>query len=245
MILSNKTIIITGANRGIGKATLETFAQFGANIFACARKQTPQFLNLIENLKKQYKVKIIPVYFDLENIDEIKDGVKYIKSFKTPIDALVNNAGVILHKLFLMSTVEDIQRQFDINFKSVFVLSQFISRIMIKQGFGSIVNLSSRAAKGDIGEAAYGASKACISSLTRTMAKEFGQYGIRVNAIAPGIIDTDMTKMLSEEVIKNNTDSIFLKRLGTPEEVANVAAFLCSNLSSYITGTIIEVEGGQ
>ena len=244
-MLENKTAIITGCNRGIGKAILEVFAKNRCNIFAHARKETDDFLNTINELSKKYFVKIYPIYFNLKDIDEIKNAVKKIRSYKFPIDILVNNAGITSNKLFQMTSLEDIQEQFDINFKSLFVLSQYISKLMLKNNSGSIVNISSISATGgDIGRCIYGASKAAVSSLTKTMAAELGENNIRVNAVAPGFIKTDMMDFMSEDIIEKNLQLSKLKRIGKPEEVANVVAFLCSDLSSYITGQTINIDGG-
>lgn len=244
-MLKNKTAIITGCNRGIGKAILEVFAENGTNIFAHARKETPEFTNLITKLSEKYQVKIIPIYFDLADIVSIKTAIKFIHSQKVNIDILVNNAGITSNKLFVMTSINDIQEQMDINFKSVFILSQYISKIMQKNNSGSIINISSISATGgDCGRALYGASKAAISSLTKTMATELGNNGIRVNAVAPGFIETDMMQYITEDVIKNNLMNSKLKRIGKPIEVANVALFLASDLASYITGQIIHVDGG-
>ena len=243
-MLKGKNIIITGSNRGIGKACMEVCASFGANIFAHSRKPTEEFENLIKNLKQKYNNEIYPVYFDLTNKEEIKEGVKKINSYKVKIDALINNAGITQNKLFLMTTPEDIQQQMDVNFKSLFILSQYIAKLMARNNSGSIVNISSGSAVGDCGKSAYGASKAAVSSLTKTMAEELGSNGIRVNALAPIFIDTDMMFDLKPEIVQENINKSYLKRLGKPQEVANVAAFLCSDLSSYITGQIINVNGG-
>lgn len=244
-MLENKTAIITGCNRGIGKAILEVFAKNRCNIFAHARKETDDFLNTINELSKKYFVKIYPIYFNLKDIDEIKNAVKKIRSYKFPIDILVNNAGITSNKLFQMTSLEDVQEQFDINFKSLFVLSQYISKLMLRNNSGSIVNISSISATGgDIGRSIYGASKAAVSSLTKTMAAELGEKNIRVNAVAPGFIKTDMMDFMSEDIIEKNLQLSKLKRIGKPEEVANVVAFLCSDLSSYITGQTINIDGG-
>jgi len=244
-MLKNKTAVITGCNRGIGKAILEVFAKNGANIYAHARKETPEFPDLITNLSEKYQVKIIPIYFDLVDIAAIKNAIKFIHSQKVNIDILVNNAGITSNKLFVMTSINDIQEQMDINFKSVFILSQYISKMMQKNNSGSIINISSiSAAGGDCGRALYGASKAAISSLTKTMATELGNNGIRVNALAPGFIETDMMQYMTEDVIKNNLMNSKLKRIGKPIEVANVALFLASDLASYVTGQIIYVDGG-
>lgn len=244
-MLENKTAIITGCNRGIGKAILEVFAKNRCNIFAHARKETDDFLNTINELSKKYFVKIYPIYFNLKDIDEIKNAVKKIRSYKCPIDILVNNAGITSNKLFQMTTLEDVQEQFDINFKSLFVLSQYITKMMLRNNHGSIVNVSSISALGgDVGRSIYGASKAAVSSLTKTMAAELGEGNIRVNAVAPGFIKTDMMDFMSEDIIEKNLKMSKLKRIGKPEEVANVVAFLCSDLSSYVTGQVINIDGG-
>ena len=245
MILKDKVAIITGCNRGIGKAILEIFVQNGATVFACSRKETNEFSQFIELLKRQYNASIFPIYFDVEKIEEIKQGLKLIREKKLNIDILVNNAGITSNELFLMTSLESIQKQMDINFKSVFVISQYVSKMMIKNKKGSIVNISSISALGgDCGRALYGATKAAVSSLTKTMATELGATGIRVNAVAPGFINTDMKDLLSEDALQENLNHSKLKRMGEPKEVANVAMFLASDLASYVTGQIINVDGG-
>lgn len=244
-MLKGKNIIITGCNRGIGEAILKICASFGANIFAHARKETSEFSELVNNIKSKYNAEIYPIYFDLADREAIKEGVKTIRSFKKNIDCLVNNAGVTSNKLFLMTTAGDIDTEMNINFKSLFVFSQYISKMMQRNNKGSIVNISSVSAEGgDYGRALYGATKAAVSSLTKTMAAELGQYGIRVNAVAPGFINTDMMDFMTQDIIDENLKASSLKRIGEPHEVANVVAFLCSNMSSYMTGSVIPVDGG-
>jgi len=244
-MLKGKNIIITGCNRGIGLAIMKVCASFGANIFAHARKETSEFVSQMNKIKSEYNVDIYPVYFDLANREEIRTGVKEIRSYKKNIDCLVNNAGITSSKLFLMSTLEDIEKEFEVNFISLFIFSQYISKLMQRNGKGAIVNMSSMSALGgDCGRSVYGATKAAVSSLTKTMAAELGNYGIRVNAVAPGFINTDMMNLMTKDVINDNLKNSKLKRIGEPEEVANVVAFLCSDLSSYITGSIIPVDGG-
>ena len=245
MILKDKVAIITGCNRGIGKAILEIFVQNGATVFACSRKETNEFSQYVEQLKSQYNASIFPIYFDVEKIEEIKQGIKLIREKRLNIDILVNNAGITSNELFLMTSLESIQKQLDINFKSVFVISQYISKLMIKNKKGSIVNISSISALGgDCGRALYGATKAAVSSLTKTMATELGISNIRVNAVAPGFINTDMKDLLSEEALQENLNLSKLKRIGEPKEVANVVMFLASDLASYVTGQIVNVDGG-
>ena len=243
-LLKGKVAVVTGCNRGIGRAILEVFAKNGATLFAHARRQTPEFVAMLEALSAKTCATIIPIYFDLLKLDEIKKGVQTIRKATPAVDILVNNAGITLNKLFLMTTADEITTQMDVNFKAVFYFSQYIAKLMQKKG-GSIINISSiSAAGGDCGRALYGASKAAVESLSKTMAEELGAYNIRVNAIAPGFIATDMMSVISEEAIVRNLNLSKLKRLGKPEEVANAALFLAADGASYITSEVIHVDGG-
>jgi len=247
MLLKGKTAVVTGCSRGIGKAIMEVFAENGANIWACVRKPDSTFGDYIVNLKKDTGVTISPVYFDLADTNQVKAGVKTIMSAKQPIDILVNNAGIIYTALFQLTPVDKIKELFDINFCSQMRLTQNISRIMVRQKYGSIINISSRAAiDGNVGLLAYAASKAAMISSTKIMAKELTAYNIRVNAIAPGFIATDlMRNSTPDDVLKNTLQRVFMKRIGRPEEIANVALFLSSDLSSYMTGQVLCVDGGM
>lgn len=245
-LLRGKTAIITGSNRGIGRSILENFAQNKATIFAHSRRKTPEFERCLAQLSQQYNVQIYPLYFDLIDMEDIKKSISFIHSTKLNIDILVNNAGITLNKLFLMTTLNEVQEQVDINFKAMFLFSQYVCKFMHKHKKGSIINISSISAMGgDCGRSLYGATKAAVSSLTKTMAEELGTHSIRVNAVAPGFIDTDMMQYMTKDVINTNLNLSKLKRMGTPQEVANVVTFLASDLSSYITGQIINVDGGM
>jgi 3-oxoacyl-[acyl-carrier protein] reductase len=245
MLLKDKTVIITGTNRGIGRAMLEAFAANGARIYAHARVQSPDFGDLIQALSKKYKVEIIPWCFELTDYDVMKDKVKELRVYKEPVDALINNAGIIYNALFQMSTQDQLRRQFEVNFFSVFILTQYISRLMARQKKGSIINLSSAAAlDGFLGKSVYGASKAAIISMTKSLARELGESGIRANCLAPGIIETEMLNTMSEEVLAATRSATDLRRSGNPSEVADAAVFLASDLSSYITGQVLRIDGG-
>jgi 3-oxoacyl-[acyl-carrier protein] reductase len=245
MLLCNKTAIITGTNRGIGRAILEAFAANGACIYAHARKETPEFLAFLDLIAEQYSVTIFPWCFDLTDYDAMKSKVKELMISKRPVDILLNNAGIIYNALFQMSSWEELHNQFEVNFFSVFRLTQYISRLMIRQNNGSIVNLASAVAiDGFSGKSAYGASKAAIISMTKSIAKELGKFCIRVNCLAPGIIETEMLNTMSEEVLTVTREATDLKRSGNPDEVAGAAVFLASDLSSYITGQVLRVDGG-
>lgn len=245
-MLLGKTIIITGTRRGIGRAMLETFAENGANIWAHARTETPEFLSLIKEVSEKYNVAIQPLCFELTNPDEMKLAVKKIIASHIPVDALVNNAGVTHNALFQMTKIETVREQFETNYFAVYMFTQYISKLMVRQHHGSIVNIASTAGiDGNAGKSAYGASKAAVISMTKSIAEELGPSGIRANCIAPGITDTEMLKDLSDGVIQTIKETADLRRVGRPLDIANTAAFLASDLSSYITGQVIRVDGGM
>lgn len=246
-LLSGKTAVLTGSNRGIGKAILEVFARNGANVWACVRKADHKFSEYIESLAKETGVIIKPVYFDLADIEQVKTGAKTIMSAKQTVDILVNNAGVIYTALFQMTPMDKMKEIFQINFFSQMLLTQNISRIMVRQKSGSIINISSSAAiEGNEGRTAYAASKAAIISATKVMARELAAYNIRVNAIAPGLTETEMMRTSTpEDALKNTLERTCLKRLGRPEDIANAALFLSSDYSSYMTGQVLRVDGGM
>lgn len=246
MLLKDKTAIITGANRGIGLATLELFAQNGANVFACARLENEEFLDVCKKLSDSYNVNVNPIFFDLENEEEIKQGAKEILSHKVPIDILVNNAGVILESsLFPMTKIETMRRTFDINFFAQTILTQYIVRNMSKNKSGSIINVASiTALDGFSTHYEYAGSKGAILGATKELACEFAKYNIRVNAVAPGITNTNIAKSVSDELQQLHADRTLMKRLAEPLEIANSILFLASDMSSYMTGQVLRVDGG-
>ncbi len=247
LLLKGKTAVLTGSNRGIGKAILEAFAKNGANIWACVRKPDAKFTDYIANLTKETGVGIWPVYFDLADAEQVKTGAKTIMSAKKSIAVLVNNAGIIYKGLFQMTPVDKMKEVFEINFFSQMLLTQYIARIMTRQKSGSIVNISSSVAIDcNQGLTAYAASKAAIISSTKVMAKELAAYNIRVNAIAPGLIETDMMiKSTPQDALVSTLQRTCMKRVGEPSEIANAVLFLSSDLSSYITGQVLRVDGGM
>ncbi len=246
MILDGKNAVITGCNRGIGNEILCTFAENGANIWALVRHESSSFTAQIQSLSKDYNVVIKPIYVDFSDNAQIKNAAKIIISSKQPVDVLVNNAGITYNALFQMSSLDKMQEIFQINYFAPMILSQYIVKLMIKHGGGSIINLSSSAAiDSNSGRSVYGASKAAILCSTRTIATELGSKGIRANCIAPGITNTAMVaESMSEEVINDTVAKTMLKRIGKPIDIANTALFLASDLSSYITGQVIRVDGG-
>lgn len=247
MLLKNKTAIITGCARGIGKEILKTFAENGADVFACVRKETEEFSERIKILSEENGVEIVPLYFDLRDDVAMKEAVMQIRKSKKKIDILVNNAGVISESLlFQMTPMENMREVFEVNFFAQMRLTQYISRFMQKnENGGSIIFMSSIAAlDGTPGQLEYIGSKAALIGATKALANEFGSFNIRVNAVAPGPTKTDMGNEISEKLAEDAIKRSALGRWGTPEEIANVVLFLASDLSNYVTGQCIRVDGG-
>ena len=245
-MLTGKNAVITGTLQGIGKATLEFFASNGANVWACAQRQDDAFEAYCKELEAKYGVWVKPVYFDLTDADAIKAAVKTIQSDKQPVDALVNIAGMARDAIFHMVSMDTMKLVFEVNFFSQIQFSQYITKLMLRNpNPSSVVFVSSISAiDGNAGQLAYGSSKAALIGAMKTMSKELASKGIRVNAIAPGVIDTDMNKVVPQEVIDEKIKTMDIKRLGKPSEVASTIAFLCSDLSRHITGQTIRIDGG-
>lgn len=245
MLLKGKNVIITGTNRGIGRAILEEFAKNGANIWAHARKETPEFIELTKQTAQKYGVQVWPVCFELTDNTAMKEAVKAIRGYKLPVGALVNNAGITYNALFQMSAEANLRQQFEVNFFSVFLFTQYISKLMVREKSGSIVNIASSAGlDGNPGKSVYGASKAAVICMTKSIAAELGESGICANCIAPGITETEMLATMPEQIVKEAKASADLRRGGKPSEIASTAVFLASDRSSYITGQVIRVDGG-
>lgn len=245
MLLKNKTAIVTGCNRGIGKTILTLFAKEGANIIACIRKENDLFTKFVFELESDYGIKINCIYFDFENLEEVKLGIAKISSLKLKIDILVNNAGIASGSIFQMTQLSDIEKNMKINFFSTIYFSQSISRLMSRNLSGSIINVSSISGiLGFQGSLSYGSSKAAINFATKNMATELGKYNIRVNAIAPSVTKTDMYEQMDINSINEILNKSALKRVAEPIEIANVALFLASDLSTFLTAQVIRVDGG-
>lgn len=243
---SSKTVLITGCNRGIGKATLQKFAMEGANIIACIRKENPDFNKFTQELSNEYRCEIKTLYCDLNDEESIKTLIKELYTSKQRVDILVNNAGVVTMGMLQMTSMEELKRFFQINFFSHVQITQGVSKIMMRQKSGVIVNMSSVGCLDAFpAYTAYGCSKAALSYFTRTMAKELAPYNIRVNAVAPGQVLTDMQSELSDKAKDEVSRRIALGRIANPEEIANFILLLASDKSSYITGQIIRVDGGM
>jgi len=243
--LQGKTALITGSNRGIGKKILETFAANGANIHACARSSNDDFLSFLDSVKHRYNVDVCPMFFDLSKENEIKDSLKTLLSNKEQIHILVNNAGIAHGGLLQMVSMEHLREIFEINFFSQMLIIQNVSKIMMRQKYGSIINMASVAGiDANPGYTGYGTSKAALIFATKTLSKELARYNIRINAVAPGLTDTEMADQMEIKAKNMMLESSAMNRLATTDEIANTALFLASESSSFITGQILRVDGG-
>lgn len=244
-LLDGKTAVITGCNRGIGKAILENFADNGANIFAVVRKGTTEFDMYINDLSKKFGVKISPVYIELKDEESVLSGAKEIIGARVPIDVLVCNAGVSLPLSSLaMTKMDTIKDVFEVNLFSQMYLTQLIARNMMRNKKGSIVYISSSAAYDGGANIEYSASKAAIIGMVRRLAVEYGPFNIRVNAVAPGLTSTDMGNSMDEKDEKIALSMNIMKRKGEPGEIADAVAFLASDNASFITAQTLRVDGG-
>ena len=243
-MLKNKKILITGATGGIGKAIAFLFAKNNAELFLTGRN-----IKKLEKLKSQilrlYKVKISIYVFDISNYDEIKNAFKNIFLKTKNIDVLINNAGILKDNFIGMISNRDFNNLINTNLIGPINFTQLVSKIIVKKN-SSIINISSIVGKsGNSGQVLYSSSKSGLLGFTLSAAKELASKGIRVNAIAPGLIKTKMIKNIPHKMYSEILSSIKMNRIGKPIDVANVALFLSSDLSSYVTGQIIGVDGGM
>lgn len=244
-LLEGKTAIVTGAARGIGRAIALAFAAEGANVAVTDLRIDDNALE-VEKLIAGFGVKVKVYASDASNFSDTEKVVEQIVADFGTVDILVNNAGITMDTLLLRMTEQQWDTVMNVNLKSVFNFTKAVQRIMIKKLGGSIINMSSVVGVGgNAGQSNYSASKAGIIGFTKSIAMELGSRNVRSNAIAPGFIITEMTNKLPEEVKKLWEEKIPLKRGGTPEEVAKVALFLASDLSSYVNGQVIGVCGGM
>ena len=242
-LLTGKVALITGCNKGIGKSMVERFAEEGAIIYACARKEG-SLETLAASMSKKYSTKIINSYFDVNDKVGVKEVFSKILKEQKRLDCLVNNAGIMQDALLGMVSESLVAGLFSTNVFSALDLMQYASKLMKKNHGGSIINISSVVGtRGNAGQIAYSATKGSIVSITKSAAKELAQFNIRVNAIAPGMIDTDLLSNIDPEVKENIKNKIRMGRIGKPEDISNVAVFLASGLSEYLTGQILEVDG--
>ena len=239
MMLKNKLALITGANRGIGLSILKKFSKNGADIIACARNRDSKFEQLISDISRECKNVITPVYFDLSKESEIEQGIKKITAVSDKIEIIVNNAGINQVSLFQMTSIKKIRKIFDINFFAHLQLTQKLMKIMIKNKKGSIINISSNAAEEcDAGRVGYASSKAALIAFTKVLSKELGSFNIRVNAVAPGFIETELTEGYSGDEKSDFAGHCPMGRGGKPNEVARAVAALESQADSLIPGVM-------
>ena len=244
-LLEGKVAIITGASRGIGSGIAKVFAQNGANVAFTYSSSAESALTL-ENELNALGIKSKGYKSNAADFNEAQKLVDDVMADFGNIDILINNAGITKDNLLMRMSEEDFDAVMNINLKSVFNMTKAVQKVMLKNRAGSIVNMSSVVGvKGNAGQANYAASKAGMIGFTKSIALELGSRNIRCNAIAPGFIETEMTAKLNEDVVKGWREAIPLKRGGTPEDVANVCVFLSSDMSAYVTGQVINVDGGM
>ena len=241
--VSKKVALVTGGSRGIGKSVVKNLIKNGYRVAFTYNKSEDQSMKMINEINKDGLLNAIALEVDIRDYESIKNAVKTVMSVFGSIDVLVNNAGIADYNLLIDTDLNNWNNVINVNLDSVFKFCHEIVPLMLSNG-GSIINISSVwGIYGGSGEVAYSASKAGIIGLTKALSKEVGKNNIRVNAIAPGVINTDMCKDIEEEIIRELKEKTALGRIGEPEEVANAVEFLASDKSSFITGTVIEVSG--
>ena len=245
-MLRNKNVLITGCNRGIGLSIMRLLAEHGANIWACCRTINDAFLEDISELERIYDVSIKAIQVELTDSILLARTLDAIIAEKRSIDILINNAGITATALLQQTSMEEIRKVFDINYFVPLAIIKKISKIMIRQRDSIIINMASVAGiEHQPGRVAYGSSKAALIWATQGLAKELGAFNIRVNAIAPGAVKTEMTAGYSEDKIKKIIAETALHRMGDMIDIANVVLFLCSKEASFINGQVIKVDGGR
>ena len=243
-MLTGKVCIVTGGSRGIGKAISQLFAQNGAIVYAVATRK-----GSVEEWAKEFNAglrgEVRSLYFDIADESAVRDGVMQVKKACGHIDGLVNNAGVEFDELIGMISRDNMEKMFSVNVYGTINMLQTVSRIMGRQeNGGSIVNITSMTAlRGNKGQLVYSATKGAVISLTRSAAKELAEKKIRVNAIAPGLTDTDMLKQADPKKLQDRINNICMGRIAKPEDIAKACLFMVSDLSSYVSGQVLAVDG--
>ena len=244
-MVKDKNAIVTGGTRGIGREIARTLAQNGANIAINYRKYNEEVESLIEELKS-FGVKVVACKCDVSNEEEVINFRKEVKDKFESIDILVNNAGITKDGLIIRMSEKDFDDVIDVNLKGTFNTTKAVSSIMVKQRYGKIINISSVVGvAGNAGQCNYAASKAGVIGFSKSVARELAARNINVNVIAPGYINTDMTSVLPDRVKEEVIKTIPMRKIGEPKEIANLVLFLSSNSSDYITGQVINVDGGM
>ena len=244
-MLKGKNAIITGASRGIGREIALTLAENGANIVINYRNYNNEIEALVKDIEAK-GVKIVTVKCDVSNFEEVENLISEAKEKLGSIDILVNNAGITKDGLLMRMKQEDFESVLDVNLKGVFNTTKLITPLMMKQRTGKIINISSVVGLvGNAGQCNYAASKAGVIGFSKSIARELAPRGVNINVVAPGYIDTDMTNGLSDKVKESILQTIPMKKMGSTKDVANLVLFLSSGLSDYITGQVINVDGGM
>lgn len=244
-MVKNKNAIVTGGTRGIGREIARSLAENGANIAINYRKYNDEIKFLVEELK-DFGVKVLALKCDVSNEEEVDAFIKEVKDNLGSIDILVNNAGITKDGLLLRMSEKDFNEVINVNLKGTFNMTKSVSSAMVRQRYGKIINISSVVGvAGNAGQSNYAASKAGVIGFSKSVARELASRNINVNVIAPGYINTDMTSGLSDKVKEEVLKTIPMKKIGEPKEIANLVLFLSSNLSNYITGQVINVDGGM
>lgn len=245
MLLEGKKALITGSSRGIGKQIVKTFLENGAQVYGLCSKPSASKAEL-EDFAKANNTTFTEICADCGNAEQLTSVIKEALTTSGGFDILINNAGITRDGLSFRMKLEDWNDVLRVNLTSAFIVSQIISSDMIKKRSGSIINMSSIVGlHGQGGQVNYAASKAGLIGFTKSLAKEVGSRGVRVNAIAPGFIDTEMTQAVNEQARKTWLETIPMKRAGTTQDIANTALFLASDMSTYITAQVIGVDGGM
>lgn len=244
-LLQGKNVIITGATRGIGKGIAEIFVKQGANV-AFTYASSVEKAKIVEEELSKYGTKVKAYQSNAADFDEAQDLVATILKDFESVDVLINNAGITKDNLLMRMKKEDWDQVIKVNLDSVFNMTKAVLRPMLKQRKGSIINMASVVGvKGNAGQANYSASKAGIIGFSKSVAQELGSRDIRCNVIAPGFIETEMTEVLDEKVKSEWIENIPLKRGGSPEDIANACIFYASDMSAYVTGDVMHVNGGM
>ena len=242
---SNKVACITGAAGGMGRAVATELAKRHADLILCDLQESENFTVFIEGLKAEYGVQVYPFYFNLEDEESIKEGLKAIKVLKIKIDILVNNAGMPHLAILPFTKMSDVKKVFQVNYFAQLQITQSLLGIIKKNENSSIINLSSIAGiDGDIGNSVYGATKASMALFTKVLSNELTSSHIRVNAVAPGLTNTNFATMMGQKAIESMEQISTMGRLGNPQEIANTIVFLASDEASFINGQIIRIDGG-
>ena len=244
--MDGRTVLVTGGNGGIGRAVIEKFAEKGYSIVAHTRRERAEFDECLEGLQKTYGVKTSKAIFDVTDSDAMKAEIRRLRSEKIEIDTLVNCAGVAGGNLLAITPLKEIRQIFDVNLFSYMELAQLLIKPMIRRKQGSIVNIASfEGINLYPGNSGYGVSKAAVIAWTKVLAKEVGDFGIRVNAVAPGFVDTQMARHTGEQERNRMLENNAFKRLAAPKEIADAVYFLASDNASFITGEVLRVDGGM